>query len=207
MRTDRPTFKSCSDLPLEIFIQILVHDDKSLLYSRPNKPWYKPVYLQELWDSIFMEYIELSNDDRSKAILELQKEIATLSHKLFIIQQSVTLLSQIQDVSGYQLTIGILKTYGFNYKFTNETLINDLRKTVKSAKQLIIKRDQFKSELEDINKNEQEKATEKDFYVHLANISEAMGFAVDPKNTTVMQYIGYLDRFNVKIKHERTANT
>src|SRR6478736_5037048 len=145
MRTSRPTFKSCSDLPLEIFIQILVHDDKTLIYSRPNKPWYKPVDLQELWDSIFLEYIELSNDDRSRAVLELQKEIATLSHKLFIIQEAVTLLSQIEDVAGYQPTISILKTYGFNYQFKNETLINDLRKTVKSAKQLIIKRDQFKS--------------------------------------------------------------
>lgn len=207
MRTIRPTFKSCSDLPLHNFIQILIHDDKSWLYSRPNKAWYKPADLINLWDEIFLEYIELSNDDRSRAVLELQKEIETLSNKLLIIQQSVTLLSNIDDVAGYLPTIAILKTYGFNYQFTNETLINDLRKTVKSAKQIIILRDQFKSELNEINKNEQEKATEKDFYVHLANISETMGFAVDPKNTTVMQYIGYLDRFNVKIKHERTANT
>lgn len=206
MRKARSTYKSCSDLPLYNFIQILVYDDKNLLYNRPKKPWHKAADLDSIWDSIFMQYIEESKDDRSKAVLELMKEISFISNKLEIIQQCVNLLANVPSVDGYEKTISILKTYGFQYQFTNETIIKDLQRTVKSAKQIIIERDQLKTQLSEINKNEQERATEKDFSVHLANISSALHLTIDPKSTTVMQYIGYLEVFNAKV-NERTANT
>lgn len=208
MRKPRSTYRSCSDLPLHNFIQVLIHDKKEMLYNRPNKAWYKSADLQSIWDDIFLEYIEESGDSKSKGMLQLLMDISVISNKLEIIQNCVTLLSNVSDVKDYQPTINVLKTFGFRYQFTNETLYHDLNKTVKSARSLIIQRDQLKSQLSDVNKNESEKATEKDYFVHLANISESIGFAINPKETTVMQYIGYLSRFNLKIEqNERTVNT
>lgn len=203
MRKSRSTYKSCSDLPLYNFIQVLVNDDKEMLYNRPNKAWYKQADLDAIWDKIFLEYIEESGDSRSKTVLELMKDISVVSNKLNIIQNCINLLASITDVKDYQPTIETLRKYGFRYEFSNETLVNDLNKVVKSARQLIIKREELNNELSAINKTEESKATEKDFYVHLANISEHF---INPKETTVMQYIGYLTKFNQKIEqNERTG--
>lgn len=208
MRKPRSTYKSCSDLPLHNFIQVLIHDKKEMLYNRPNKAWYKSADLQKIWDDIFLEYIEESGDSKSKGMLQLLMDISVISNKLEIIQNCVTLLSNVSDVKDYQPTINVLKTFGFRYQFTNETLYSDLNRTVKSARSLIIQRDQLKSQLSDVNKNESEKATEKDFSVHLANLSESIGFAIKSKEITVMEYIGYLKVYNLKIEqNERTVNT
>lgn len=207
MRKPRSTYKSCSDLPLYNFIQILVHDNKEMLYNRPNKAWYKQADLQQIWDDIFLEYIEESGDSKSQGILQLLMDINVISNKLDIIQNCIKLLASVTDVSEYQPTIGILKTFGFRYEYSNESLISDLNRVVKSSRSLIIQRDQFKSQLEDLNKNESGKATEKDYFVHLANLSESLGFAINPKETTVMQYIGYVSMYNLKIEqNERTGS-
>lgn len=207
MRKPRSTYKSCSDLPLYNFIQILVHDNKELLYNRPNKAWYKSADLETIWDGIFMEYIELCEDKRSKAVLELMKEITIVNNKIEITQNCINLLSRINDVEDYQPAINILRSYGFMYSFKNESLLEDLQKTAKSAKILIFERDELRAQLNEINKNDQEKATEKDFSVHLANIESTTNITIRPKEHTVMDYIGFLQVFNVKMNHERTVNT
>lgn len=207
MRKKRSTYKSCSDLLLYNFIQILVHDNKELLYNRPNKAWYKAADLETIWDGIFMEYIELCEDKRSKAVLELMKEITIVNNKIEITQNCINLLSRINDVEDYQPAINILRSYGFMYSFNNESLLEDLQKTAKSAKRLIFERDELRAQLNEINKNDQEKATEKDFSVHLANIESTTNITIRPKEHTVMDYIGFLQVFNVKMNHERTVNT
>lgn len=196
----RQTYTSCSTLPLSVFIQVLINNRTDLLYTDKKTAWNKPADLGAIWDALFLEYTELSNDTRSIHVLSLMRDIAVINGKLTIIQNIVMLLATEPDLKDFQKSINILKTYGYRYNYSPETLINDLQRVVSSAKTLVIERDELQSDLNKLNENDTEKANEKDFYVNLANLSEIVGFAINPNDTTVMQYCGYLEIQRLKSK-------
>lgn len=206
-RKIRKTYQSCSDLPLNVFINILVDDKKELLYIEPKTAWNKPADLSEIWDKIFIEYTELSNDDRSVLVLNLMRNISVLENKIFIIQNALLLLSTVTDLNQYQDSVNILRTYGFHYQFTENSLLDDLKRCASAAKKFVIEKQELKQQLEKLNNSEQEKATQKDFYVHLANLSQSVGFAIKT-DITVMEYCGYLEIHRLQSKSdERGVNT
>lgn len=198
-------YTSCEDLPLFNWIKLLTTGKLVFLHAESKKTWHKVPDLSEVWESIFNEYTELSKDESSNHVLSMIKNITVINNKLDIIQACVNLLAQSVDIDQLQPTIQVLKDFGFRYSYSKETLQQDLKRTVSSAKTLIIQRSQFEKDYEKFSEK-QEKATEKDYYMLIAQLEKFRGVAIDIKKTNVLSYISYVEQYNNSLKNERTAN-
>jgi len=191
----RNTFTSCSDLIMWDFVQIVVRNKLDFLYSEPKSITNTNHDLTELWDGIFSEYQELSNDTSGNHLLDVLKEITVLTNKIKIINECVALLITVNSVEGYEPTINILKEYGFYYTYSDETIKSDCQSLINAAKTLLIELQDAQSEYENISKSDNKEATEQDYLDIFTQLSHYNHFEVDPRRITVSQYISYLNAF------------
>lgn len=201
----RAYYSSCEDLPLFNWVKLVVTGDVEWLFSEPLKKWHKPTDLTLIWEKIFTEYTELTNDVKANHVLSMIKGITVINNKLQIIQSAINLLAKARPMENYQPIIKMLKEFGFRYSFTEETIFEDLKRTASSAKRMVITRDQLQKDYETFGNSDQ-KATEKDYYLMIAELSKFLGFPIDAKKTTVLSYISYVEQYHNSIKHERAAN-
>jgi hypothetical protein len=194
----RKTYLSCSELPLFNFIKIVVNDDTSYLYSEPKKPWNKPVDLPALWEGIFNEYSALSGNKQNAHILSLIKEITVLNNKLLIIQEAVSYLSHTFDVR----LCNMLRGMGFLFQYNPDSMMNDLKLTISSAKRIIIQKQQAEKEFSALDQDKS-KVTEKDYNALLTQLSKYMKFKIDPKQTSVLDFVNYIEAFNQEHKSKK----
>lgn len=192
MIRDRKTYRTCSELPLYNFIKIVVDDDLTWLYAEDKSILTRNIDLNALWMDIFSEYTELSNNPQNKHVFALKKELAIINNKLTVIQTSVNYLSQFYD----KRLCDMLVKMGFRYKFTPESLAEDLKLTVSSAKKLLIRRKEVQAEYDGLNKSSG-KATEDYFYGLIRDISRFNGFPIDPKKTNVTEFVKDINAFNL----------
>lgn len=196
----RKTYNSCSELPLYNFIKIVVTDDKNWLYSEPKRLWHKSADLDNIWENIFNEYSELSQDKQGQAVLGMIKNLTVLNGKIWVIEQYLSLLtsvSKIGDVKNYQTAINDLKSMGFNFQWLNITLDEDISKTRSSMKRIVLERNEAAQEWQNTNQNEQKSATENDYDSLLGELSKFQGYYIDKKLITVAEFISYINRFNL----------
>jgi len=196
----RKTFTSCSDLPLYNFIKIVVTNDKNWLYSEHKMPWLKSADLESIWENIFNEYSELSNDKHGKAVFSITKTLTVLNGKIWVIEQCLSLLqsvSSVGDVKDYAETIQTLKSYGFNYEWLNITLDDDIRKTKSSMKRIVLERNDAQKSYENLQSDNSKQATEADFDILIGQLSKFQGYYIDKKVITVAEYISYIAAFNL----------
>lgn len=198
-------YTSCETLPLYNWIKLLVTSDLKYLYVSRPMFYHNHSKAAEVWENIFNEYTELTNDEKTNQVLSLIKGITVINNKLEIVQSAINLLAIARPLSDYQATIKLLKDFGFNYRFNDQTISDDLKRTASSAKRMIIQRKQMESDYEKVNSGT-EKATEKDYYNMLTQLSKFLGFHVDAKKTNVLQYISYVEQFNNSLKDERAIN-
>jgi len=191
MISARKTYKTCSELPLFNFIKIVVHDDLSWLYSERKSLLNRNIDLQPLWGDIFAEYTAISNNTQSKHVFALTKEITVINNKLFIIQSAVNYLSKNYD----KRLCDMLRKMGFMYPFTKESLQNDLKLTISSAKRLVIRKQEAEDDYSKLNTSDK-KVTEDDFYGLVTQISRFVAFRINPKETTVTEFVKYINAFN-----------
>lgn len=195
MIVERKVYRSCSDLPLYNFIKIAVTGDLSWIYSETKKPWHRNIDEQSAWESLFAEYNELSGNQNSEHIYVLARLITSLNNKLRIVHSAVNVLSEKYD----KRLCDMLVKMGFRHQFTSDTLIQDLMLTLSNAKSMLIKKQEAEREYEELNKDSQ-KATEKDYNALIAQLSKYMQFRIDPKKTSVLDFINYIQAFNQEHK-------
>lgn len=191
----RKTYKSCSELPLYNFIKIVVHDDLNWLYSEPKSILRHSVDLRLLWSDIFAEYTTISNNTQSKHVFALTKEITVINNKLILIQTAVDYLTKNYD----ERLCAVLRRMGFMYKFTPDTLQNDLKLTISSAKRLVIRKQEAEADYSKLNTSDK-KVTEDDFYGLITQLSRFVAFRINPKETTVTEFAKYINAFNIENK-------
>ena len=170
-----------------------LYSDKDTWLMRPD--------LESIWDNIFMEYSELSQDKQGTHVFALIKEIHVLSKKIELIQLCIDLLYKCYDISKFGETIKTLKSLtGVSYKFTEETLLNDLKNTSNVAKKFIIQYEEVMHEYKEIAGKEQAKASEMDFMEEIAFVKSANGVGVsfDISKLTVMEYIAFVKQLKSK---------
>jgi len=193
----RKTYANCSELPLLNFIKCLTKDDLNQLLSDKDGWRLKPD-LQAVWDDIFMEYTELSQDQQGTHIFELIKEIQVLRNKINLIQECINLLSRVEDVTPFKITIDTLKKLaGVFLPFTNETIAQDLVTTANKAKSYVIQYETVLQEYQSIAKVEQAKATEMDYMEELAIMREHFQF--DSRKISTMEYIALKKTLKQKV--------
>jgi len=186
----RATYSNCSELPLYNFIKIVVYDRLESLYSEKKYMFLKEADLEAVWQSIYEEYNSLSGNSKHNHIFSLVREIAVLSHRLQVIQSAIDFLSTDFDEKVCQL----LRKMGFKFNYKPDTMARDLKLTVSTAKQLLIKKQDAEKELNDLNKDSQ-KITEKEYNAQITRISKYMGFKINPKETSVLDFVNYQEAY------------
>ncbi|KIO75572.1 hypothetical protein TH53_19735 [Pedobacter lusitanus] len=170
-------------------------EDHAYLYSEPKKPWNKNVNLEEAWQTIFDEYTTLTNDTRGQHVFSLIKEITVLNSKLYVIQQAVSFLARQFDVR----LCDMLRSMGFMFQYNPESMDKDLKMTISTAKSLLMSRAEAQAEFDKLD-NDAGKATEKDYDALIAQLSKFLGFWINAKESTVMNFINYLEMFKQENK-------
>lgn len=189
----RKTYKDCNDLPLYNFIKVITTDNKKWLLSDKDNWLLKPD-LETIWDDIFMNYIELSNDNRSSAIFSLVKEITILRQNINIINDAMYVLSRTAKLEDHKDTISILKkTAGVYFTFSKDTIQDDIKKTFNHCKRMLVDLDILMGEYKKLSSDESQKATEFDYVEQIIALEKYMGISIDTKTTTVAKYIGYVN--------------
>lgn len=194
----RKTYKNCSELPLFNFIRCLTKEDYSqLLCDKDN--WRLKPDLNAVWDDIFMEYTELSQDKQGTHIFMLIRELTVLKHKLDLIQLCIDTLSKATDLSKLKPTIATLKSLSrVSFPFTEESLLNDLKLTAISSKRFVIQYEETLAEYRSLSKDEQSKATEMDYMEQVVSIKEHLGISFDIKTISTYEYIALVKRIKEK---------
>lgn len=192
----RKTFTSCNDLPLHNFIQIVVHDDLKQLYSEPSKLILKQADLKSIWETIFNQYNDLTNNTQSTHILSLVKEITVLNNKIDIVNYAISCLLKAETTQGYEPLKEMLHSMGFRFSYSDETLHNDCKVTLSSMKAVIMRKNEAIAEYEAIASDDTKKATEEDYIKLISQLSKFIGFHIDKYKVTVTEYISYINAFN-----------
>lgn len=190
----RKTYNSCEELPLANFIKIVVDNDLSQLFKEPAKFIHKQPDLKAIWEAIFEEYNELTNSAQSRQIFSLIKDITVLQNRIQIVNDCISVIMGASDLSGYEPTINILKSYGCNFEFTNENKREQCEKAITVCKRYLRELMEREQEYSELNKDDGKKVTTQDFYNSIAMLSKAMGFPIDLHNTTVSLYISYINQ-------------
>lgn len=194
----RKTYQNCSELPLYNFIRCLTKEDYSALLCDKDGWRLKPD-LSAVWDNIFMEYTELSQDKQGTHIFHLIRELTVLKNKLDLIQLCIDTLEKATNLELMQPTIKTLKSLsGVTYPFTKETLLKDLQMTAKVSKRFIIQYEETLSEYRNLSKSEQSKATEMDYMEQVTAIKEHLGVQFDIRTLSVIEYIALVKRIKEK---------
>ena len=174
-------------MPLDRFIKIIITGNARHLvkfgYATKRS-------LKDTWDSVFSEYMELLKDNSHKHTLNIVREYNVLSGKIEIVQAVVDTLSIIR----HDGLINVLRKMGFRYRFTEASMNTDLMAVVAKAKTWAMR---VRSLGEEINKRSLEKSdiTSNDFDDILIEISAFQGYQIDPKKTTVSEYVSLINRF------------
>lgn len=141
--------------------------------------------LVDNWDKIFNEYLSISGDTHISAILELMKSITMIENKLKLIQFCVDQLAE-KHLTGLA---ELLKEMGFRFGYEDgPELQGELELTVTQAKNMLIRLNQDKAELEELRKGEKGAATMQDYEKQYSAIEEFKGCVIDPEKYMVSRY-------------------
>lgn len=177
-------YTSCEELPLYNFIKIVcggsIADWLVIDKSVKTELW----ELSEIWEQISAEYSELSGDTQSRHVLGLVKEITLLNNKIYIIESAVHVLRTNYEVK----LLDLLRSYGFIYPYTPESMQNDLDFTLTSAKKLVFNRREKEAEYGKLTESNNEKSTEKDFFMLIAALNKFLGYRMDAKEISVLEF-------------------
>lgn len=194
-------YTDLSDLPLYNWIECAVSQNlKWLVNSGPI-----PDDLTEHYQALLTEYQLLVKDTKSDIEHKTKVTYARLANRIDHIQIAVNALRIERDED----IIRILQTpqpegLGFE-RLTYEDLERDLKLTENYLKMDIIKFEQAKNQLDKIIKaSEHDGVNSKGmFYEQITSLSKWIGFGINAKQTSVIEYVSYLNMLQVEIKANR----
>lgn len=184
--------KSCDTLPLSNFIDILISGNLKRLIVFG---WAKPKTLGSVWDKIFQDYTEMTQDSNHKHLLSTVKEYTQLINKIEIVQMLITSLAKRRHLG----IIQALKKFGFHHPFTPKSMESDIKLVIAKVKSWVFRANKL---YEELNKpeNTQNQLKRSDFSDLLAELGNFQGYHIDPRKTTVSEYVAVLNRFKKHIE-------
>lgn len=193
-------YKKCNELPLYIFIQVLLTGQVELLLkSDLVKPLFTKKALQDIWDNIFSEYTLLMDDKNANVSFELFRDINVFHNKITIINAFVFSLRQEYNI----IAIESLREYGFNFKFTKETYLNDCNGVIERSKNIVMQLIEKEHEYNDLKKNRDNEIKETDYTDLLFEISKSAGHRLSAREITVIEFISAYNSFKREIERDK----
>lgn len=180
-------YLSCDKLPYAVFKECCVTNDYSTLSISGG---YVPrETLERAWLQLYSEYCEISGDEAVKAQVQDMAHLAVLESRIFRTKLAVRELYKYHS----EIWCNVLRDLGYKYKFTRESLAEDLDTVLRRLKNL--ERDAQALVLS-LNKNNSDDATIT--YAHFDNqliiMQEAFKFFIDANSITAQQYGLYVKR-------------
>lgn len=189
-------YQDCSEIPLYNWIKLAVTaNHKWLIKSGKTED-----DLSEAYEAIFTEYTSLVKDVRSTQELRLKIAITSLANRIDQVKLCVSHLRFERD----EKLIEILRNdLGF-YRLAYDDLDKDLNLTETLMRTDTIKFEQKKQQYEKMVGDVSDSGNgEVDFYEQVQVLSKWLGFSINPKNTSLMQYIVYLNALKLEIKNSQ----
>ncbi|GAC1392817.1 MAG: hypothetical protein NVSMB46_09630 [Candidatus Saccharimonadales bacterium] len=193
-------FLVCEKLPLDIFIDCLIDNDLKQLIISGTATEKK---LQEVWDNIYVQYCQLSQDGTYNQVFELMKEVNDLRAKITIVNSIVTYLQIRFDKE----LVDILNVFTLLCDITeddkDDVLITKLNLVVARMKNWFPLLEQREKDLEEIRKTNTGKVDRAYFDDALDIMSEAKGYQIEAGKITVSRFCRSLVRMNEQAKKEQ----
>lgn len=184
-------YQSCYDLPLSRFIRIMCERDYSALIKEQGGELPADEILQERWNSIYQQYLDLSGAGEENHILVLTMEVNQLFFRYTAITESVALMRK-----GYRYDelVTILKQAGYNFQFNHNdpsSFYKDLDRVTTRVKALLVQLEQKKIQLEALEKKDSENTQDKRaaFDQWLVTLSKWSHYHIDEDQTTVSRFV------------------
>lgn len=189
-------YRDCSELPLYNWIKLAVTSD----YKWLVKSGKTNADLSNIYDTILAEYTALIKDVRSSQELQLKIAITTIASRI----DHVTICVNQLRIKRDERLISILQNELGFYRLTYEDLAKDLELTETLMRSDIVKFEQKKIQYEKMFEGSAENANgEIDFYDQIRVIGKWIGYSIDPHNTSLMQYVTYLNALKMEIKNDQ----
>jgi len=202
-RPETILYTDLSDLPLYNWIELATSQNlKWLVKSGPM-----PDDLSDHYQSLLTEYQILVKDTKSDIEHKTRVTYAKLANRIDHIQIAVNALRMHgRDTE----LIRILQTpqpdgLGFE-RLKYDDLEKDLKLTENYLKMDIVKFEQAKNQLDKMVKAAETNGTvnsKAQFYEQITSLSKWLQFGINPKETSVMQYISYLNMLDAEIRANR----
>lgn len=122
-------YTKCKDLPMDIFVDVLVNDNIKALAVL----WWPKRLLRKVWDNIFSEYSTLIDGEQASVSLSLIKDINYMRNKLYIIHVAVYALK----LKYSERACNILRSQGYDFKFREDTYLQDCERVLKRSKTIL----------------------------------------------------------------------
>jgi hypothetical protein len=162
--------------------------------------------LEHAWEYLYSEYCTISGGQSYKLLINLSKDIGYLESKLLIIGLCLKVLQHRPD----EYCIKKLAAYGYRYQWdvsNIEQYAKNLDEIANRAGGVRFAIDQKRAELEKSrDRIEGKEITRETFTRTLAALSKHMGFRIDPRQTTVTEYVAYRHNYEREIEAIRRAN-
>lgn len=189
-------YTSCSEIPLNVFLDILYTGSIKKLKKR-RFLFVSKKKLERAWGKIYDEYSDLSKSEGTQAFFQLLKQKTTLQNKIFITQVCIDSLK-----TNYSSELAnVLKKLGYNFKFTRESLESDLKKVVAKSKPLVIRLKKLEENIAPYLGAEDLKQS--DFEDILVSLSKFQGYRLDKNHITVIEFVNILNNYKAWLTHKK----
>lgn len=188
-------YADLSDLPLYNWIEIAVSNNLKWLVKSGEIP----EDIDAHYDLLLAEYQELVQDAKSANSHQVKVTYAKLANRIDHVNIALNALRIERDEGIIRILRGLL---GFD-RLTYDDLEKDIKLTETYLKMDIIKLEQAKNQLDKIFKSAENTSgttTKGMFYQEITSLSKWLNFGINPKETSVMQYVSYLNMLQLEIK-------
>lgn len=201
MKKSPVVYQSCSELPLYNFIQIAVNGQlKYMIVDQLDS--YSEQILKDAWEKILDEYTRASGNVTTKYALKMSIEMASIETKIDLVSQ---ILAFIEMNGPDERLFEILRENGFRYKFEGD-YHKDIDRVLTNVKRLILRHEELGKEMAKSAESAPVEMTEKTWFSQITSVSKFLGFPIDPRTTSVMQYLSYTDLYTTSNKPKATKN-
>lgn len=152
----------------------------------------------DYWLDILDEYATLKNDHNTKALFELQRDIAVIEYDLFLIEQIVNQLSKYWS---FELGKLLRKEFGYEFEYKNDDgLTLELEQTIQEARGKLMEKSEMLFELEQLKPQTTKKITEMEYLVQIKSYEQWYGQPIPLKTTSIKEYLSIQLLYNMQRK-------
>lgn len=191
-------YRDCNKLPLDIFIDCFIDDDFSGLGEGPELP--------EVWDKIYIEYCQLSQDGSYNEVFEIMKEINDFRAKITIVSNCLTYLQMQYDAD----VVAVLNTFALRCTLKPDdqgrVMVDKLNQVVARMKKWFPMLKQKEKDLDALRKENTGKIGREYFDDALELMSEVKGYQVEASKITVARFCRALLKMKNDAIKKQTAN-